>query len=446
MERTTYLEFRKEGINMGQKDKKSITRRHFMKNVGRGAAAAGLVFMMLSLAIPATAASRDYLLIGRPNSNTGPISGFGEPTPWADNRVLEYINEKEGGIYIKEYGKKVPVRIKVLDNESSGTKAGEITSRLILHDKVDLMVLYQFSEAISSICERNQVPNLVVEHPVEPWMAGGPYKWSYQSGISFKTALGAFTSVWEANAYRTNMTFGLMAPNDADGIHIAKIFEGILKEKGWKVVDPGRYPSGLQDWTSVIKKLKEGNIEILMGSMASPDFAALWRQMHQQGFLPKICSMGRATLFPSGVNAIGGDLAHGLTVDIHWSPKYPFKSALTGETCQDVTDAWDRETGKQWTQIIGFKYAGMELAIDVLKRAQSVDKYKILEAIAQTDVETLIGRIKYNKDHYCLTPVVTGQWVKGKKWPYEPTIMNNKQFPEIPITAEMIFPVPGYRK
>ena len=168
--------------------------------------------------------------------------------------------------------------------------------------------------------------------------------------------------------------------------------------------------------------------------------------MHQQGFLPKICSMGRATLFPSGVNAIGAGLAHGLTVDIHWSPKYPFRSALTGESCQEVADAWDSETKKQWTQVIGFKYAGMELAIDVLKRAQSVDKQKILEAIAETDVETLIGHIKYNKDHYCLTPVVTGQWVKGEKWPYEPTIINNKQFPVIPITAEMIFPVPGYQK
>lgn len=431
---------------MPRSKKKLTAEGNCFRTIGRAMVIVGFLVLILSFAMPLSAAARDYVLIGRPNSSTGPISGFGEPTPWADNRVLEYINNKEGGIYIKEYGKKVPVRIKVLDNESSGTKAGEIASRLILHDKVDLMVLYQFSEAIASICERYQMPNLVVEHPVEPWMAGGPYKWSYQSGISFKTALGAFIAIWEANAHRTNMTFGLMAPNDADGIHIAKVFEGILKEKGWKVVDPGRYPSGLQDWTSVIKKLKEGNVEILMGSMASPDFASLWRQMHQQGFLPKICSMGRATLFPSGVNAIGPDLAHGLVVDIHWSPQYPFKSHLTGETCKEVADAWESETGKQWTQVIGFKYAGMELAIDVIKRAQSVDKKAILKAISETDVETLIGRIKYNKDHYCLTPIVTGQWVKGEKWPYEAVIINNAQFPIIPITAEMIFPVPGYQK
>jgi branched-chain amino acid transport system substrate-binding protein len=434
---------------MTQKSKANDTVGDFVRKAAKivfaVVVAVGFAIMTPPFAGSLNAADRDYVLIGRPETSTGPISGFGEPSPWADNRVLDFIN-KQGGVYIKEYGKKVPVKIKLMDNESSGTKAGEIASRLILHDKVDLMVLYQFSEAIASICERYEMPNLVVEHPVEPWQAGGPYKWSYQSGIAFKSAIGSWMAVWEEYIDRTNKTFGVLAPNDADGIAMAKNFRKMLEDKAWKVIDPGRYPSGLQDWTSVVKSLKDGKVQILTGSIASPDFAAAWRQINQQGAVPKICSVGRATLFPSGVNAIGGDLADGLVVDVHWSPQYPFKSALTGETCQQVADAWDKETGKQWTQVLGFKYAGMELAIDVLKRAQSVDKQKILQAIAETDLETLIGRIKYNKDHYFLTPIVTGQWVKGKKWPWEPVIINNKNFPEIPITAKMIFPLPGYRE
>jgi branched-chain amino acid transport system substrate-binding protein len=431
---------------MDQKEKKKITRRDFMKKVGKGAAMAGVASVFPRFVKPAKAAAKDFVLIGRPETSTGPLSGFGEPSPWADNRVLDMFNKKEGGVYIEEYKKKVPVKIMVLDCESSGTKAAEIGSRLILHDKVDLMVFYQFSEALASICERNQMPNLVVEHPVESWMAGGPYKWSYQSGISFKGATNAFMNVWEEKINETNKTFGIMCPNDTDGIAMAKRQTEMFQAKGWKAIDPGRYPSGLQDWTSVIKRLKEGEVEILTGSMASPDFASAWRQMNQQGFSPKICSMGRATLFPSGVNAIGGDLAQGLIVDIHWSPQYPFKSALTGETGMQVVDAWDKETKKQWTQVIGFKYAGMELAIDVLKRAKSINKNKILDAIAKTDVETLIGRIKYSAEHTYHTPLVTGQWVKGKNWPWEPAIVNTKDFPVIPVTAKMIFPLPGYKK
>ena len=431
---------------MSEKEKKNLTRRDFVKKVGKGVALAGIASVAPRIVRPARAATRDFILIGRPETITGPVAGFGEPSPWADNRVLDLFHKKEGGIFVEEYGKKVPVKFVMVDCESSGTKAAEIASRLILHDKVDLIMPYQFSEAISSICERNQMPCLVVEHPFESWMAGGPYKWSYHAGISFKAATQSFMNVWEEKIDQTNKTFGIMAPNDTDGIAMSKRQTQMFQAKGWKAIDPGRYPSGLQDWTSVIKRLKEGEVEILTGSMASPDFASAFRQMHQQGFVPKIVSMGRATLFPSGVNAIGGDLAQGLVVDIHWSPEYPFKSGLTGENGQQVVEAWDKEVKKQWTQVIGFKYAGMELAIDIFKRAGSVNKDKVLNAIAKTDVDTLIGRVKFNAEHHYHTPLVTGQWVKGKIWPWEPVIINSKDFPVIPVTAKMIFPLPGYKK
>jgi branched-chain amino acid transport system substrate-binding protein len=436
----------KEDIYMDQKKRKNMTRRDFMKKVGTGAAAVTLTSMAPRIVKPVRAAARDYILIGRPETSTGPLSGFGEPSPWADNRVLDIFHKKEGGVYIEEYGKKVPIKMMVLDCESSGTKAAEIASRLILHDKVDLMLFYQFSEAIGAVCERNQMPNLVVENPIEIWMSGGPYKWSYHAGISFKAATQSFMNVWEEKINETNKTFGILCPNDSDGIAMSKKQTEMLQAKGWKVIDPGRYPSGLQDWTSVIKRLKEGQVEILTGTMASPDFASAWRQMYQQGFVPKICSMGRATLFPSGVNAIGGDLANGLVVDIHWSPEYPFKSALTGETGPQICAAWDKEIKKQWTQVLGFKYGGLEIAIDVFKRARSINKTKILDAIAKTDVETILGRISYNAEHYHIHPIVTGQWVKGKNWPWEPVIINSKDFQVIPVTAKMIFPLPGYKK
>jgi len=431
---------------MEQRKKKNMTRRDFMKKVGKGAATLTLTSMVPGIVKPVRAAPRDYILIGRPENITGPLSGFGEPSPWAENRVLDIFHKKEGGVYIEEYGKKVPIQIKLLDCGSSGTKAAEIAWRLILHDKVDLMLLFQFSEAIGAVCETNQMPNLVVQNPLEVWMAGGDHTWGYHAGISFKAATNAFMNVWEEKINETNKTFGILCPNDTDGIAMSKKQTELLQAKGWKVVDPGRYPSGLQDWTSVIQRLKEGQVEVLTGSMASPDFASAWRQINQQGFVPKICSMGRATLYPSGVNAIGGNLAQGLVVDIHWSPEYPFKSALTGESGQQVTQAWDKEVKKQWTQIIGFKYAGMELAIDILKRARSVDKNKVRDAIAKTNVETLIGHVKYNAEHHYHTPLVTGQWVKGKTWPWEPVIINSKDFPVIPVTAKMVFPLPGYKK
>ncbi|MBW1800661.1 MAG: ABC transporter substrate-binding protein, partial [Deltaproteobacteria bacterium] len=167
------------------------------------------------------------------------------------------------------------------------------------------------------------------------------------------------------------------------------------------------------------------------------------KQFHQQGFVPKIASIAKACLFPSDVKALGGDLPNGITTEIWWSPFHPYQSSLTSETSKALCDAWNRETGKQWTPPIGFKYAGFEIAADALKRARSINKKKIREAIAKTDMETVVGHIKYNDKNYCESPLVGGQWVKGKKWPWVLQITNNKMHPEIKKTGEMVFPVPG---
>ena len=118
-------------------EKSKMTRRDFMKK----ATYAGAALTVGSVARPVRAAEkRDYILIGRPNPSSGPLSAFGEPSPWVDERALAEIN-KDGGIFIKEAGKKLPVRIKLVDTESDPSKTGDVTSKLILQDNVDLMIV-----------------------------------------------------------------------------------------------------------------------------------------------------------------------------------------------------------------------------------------------------------------------------------------------------------------
>jgi branched-chain amino acid transport system substrate-binding protein len=184
-------------------------------------------------------------------------------------------------------------------------------------------------------------------------------------------------------------------------------------------------------------------VEILTGVQTPLDFASAWRQCHQQGFIPKMSTHGKPILFPSAAEALGGNLANGLTTCIGWSPYHPFKSSLAGYGTKVLCDAWTEKTGRQWTQPLGFKYAAYEVAADVLRRAGTLDKEKIREAIAKTDLKTIVGPIKYTRENFSRTPMVAGQWVKGKgKWPWELEIVENNQRPEIKKTAELIFPIP----
>lgn len=206
---------------------------------------------------------------------------------------------------------------------------------------------------------------------------------------------------------------------------------------GYKFVDLGRFPYFNKDFSTFINGWKKAKVEILLGNTIPPDFITAWRQCKRLGFRPKVATIGKAILFPSAVGALGGDLPNGLTTEVWWSPHHPFKSSLTGESAKDLCDAWTKDTGKEWTQPIGYKHAGYEIAMDVLRRAGSVNKETLRKAIADTGMSTIVGPIKYNRENYSRTPLVGGQWVKGTKFPWELKLVYNNEHPYIPLTGTM---------
>ena len=78
-----------------------------------------------------------------------------------------------------------------------------------------------------------------------------------------------------------------------------------FKQAGYKVIDGGRYQDGSEDFTSEIAKFKAAGCEIVSGVMIPPDFVNFWKQVHQQGFQPKVGTMPKALLFPSVLESMG---------------------------------------------------------------------------------------------------------------------------------------------
>ena len=138
-------------------------------------------------------------------------------------------------------------------------------------------------------------------------------------------------------------------------------------------------------------------------------------------------------MFPAAVEALGDNLAEGLSSEVWWSPAHPFKSSLTGETAAALAAAYPQ----QWAQPLGFVYALFEIAGDVLARAQSTDKEKVKKALAATKLDTMVGPVHFDDKHVGRTPLVGGQWTKGDKYPWDLRIVYNETAPEIRKTAEL---------
>jgi branched-chain amino acid transport system substrate-binding protein len=226
--------------------------------------------------------------------------------------------------------------------------------------------------------------------------------------------------------------------NDPDGVSWSTVFKTVLAEKGYRVVDLGRFPYGMQDFSPFINEWKKEGVEIVLGILIPPDFVTAWRQCRRMGFTPKICTIGKAILFPSVVKSLGGDLAEGLTMEVWWSPHHPFKSSLTGASAGDLCRQWTAHSGREWLQTLGYKHAGYEIAADAIKRAGTTDREAIRNAIAETHLETIVGSIKYNAENYSRTPLVGGQWVRGEKFPWDIKIVYNQEHPEIPAAGRAV--------
>jgi branched-chain amino acid transport system substrate-binding protein len=416
---------------------RGMNRRALVK-AGLGALAAPAILNV----IPVNAQSR-VIKIGHVSPRTGPLAGFGE----ADGFILDQVRGILGkGIQVA--GKTYPVEIITKDAQSNANRAAEVASELILRDKVDLLVgasTPDTTNPISDQAEVNEVPCVTTNCPWQPYFfgrKGDPAKgftWTYHFFWGLEDVIASFLALWDSAP--TNKVVGGLFPNDADGNAWGDKERGLppaLAKAGYKLHDPGRYQLMNNDFTSQISAFKSINAEIVTGNMIPPDFATFWSQAAQQGFRPKIVTIGKALLFPSVINSLGAR-GNGLTTEIWWTPSHPFKSGLTGQSARELTDAYIKATNRPWTQPIGFQHALFEVAIDVIKRAKTLDPKGILASIVATDYKSMVGPVKWTGKpvkNVTKTPLVAGQWQRvGNR--FDLVITTNKPAPEIPVGGKL---------
>jgi branched-chain amino acid transport system substrate-binding protein len=413
----------------------TLTRRTFVQGT-TAAVAVG--------ALPQAFAA-DTLKIGYVSPQTGPLAPFGEADKWVIDQMK--VAFKDG---LTVAGRKYEVQIVLKDSQSNPNRAGEVANDLILKDKVALVLTAGTPETANPVCdacELNEVPCISSVVPWQPWFfgrKGDPAKgfaWTYHMFWGLEDVIANFTNGWKSVA--TNKKVGGLFPNDGDGNAWGDKELGFpkpLASMGFTLTDPGRFQNGTQDFSAQIAAFKKDGVEIVTGVVIPPDAKTFLTQARQQGFKPKVVTLGKALLFPGAIEALG-DLGHGLTTEVWWSPSHPFASSLTKQSAKALADAYEAGTKKQWTQPIGFAHALFEVAADALRRAKSSKAADVRDAVAATSLATVVGPVNWGgagpMRNVSKTPLVLGQWVKGTKNKVELVIVNNEAARNIPSGATL---------
>ncbi len=394
----------------------------------------------------ARASTQRPIKVGYVSPQTGPLAPAGE----TDDFVLKGVREAFKDGVANPLGR-YPIEIIVKDSQSNPNRAAEVAGELILQDNIDLMVVGatpENSNPVSDQCELNGVPCISTTTPWQPWFfgrGGDPatgFQWTYHYFWGIEDIIEVFTSIW--NQVPTNKKVGLFLANDGDGNAWGDPKTGLppaLTKMGFTVFDPGRFQPLQQDFSAEISAYKKEGVEIVCGVPIPPDFKNFWTQARQQGFHPKVVTMGKAYSLPSVMDSMG-DLGTGLSQELWWTPTAPFKSSLSGITAMELAKSYEAATGREWNGAVGYAHSMFELAADVVKRAKDpTDKASLRDAIIATNLDTIVGHIDWSKGpmkNVCKTPLVAGQWVKGDKHRYDLIVVGNTEAPEIPVAAKPI--------
>jgi len=387
----------------------------------------------------------DVVKIGYVSPQTGPLAPFGEADKWVIEQMKVAFKD---GITIG--GKKHEVQIILKDSQSNPNRAGEVANDLILKDKVSLLLTAGTPETanpVSDAAELNEIPCISSVVPWQPWFFGRKgdpakgFNWTYHIFWGLEDVIANFTNGWKS--VQTNKKVGGLFPNDGDGNAWGDKELGFpkpLTQMGFTLTDPGRFQNGTQDFSAQIAAFKKDNVEIVTGVVIPPDAKTFLTQAKQQGYKPKVITLGKALLFPGAIEALG-DLGDGLTTEVWWSPSHPFTSSLTKQSAKSLAESYETSTKKQWTQPIGFAHALFEVASDALKRSKSLKASDVRDAVAASKLKTVVGDVAWGGQgpfkNVSKTPLVLGQWNKGKKYKYELSIVNNETAKNIPTDAKL---------
>ncbi len=389
-------------------------------------------------------AQNPTIKVGFVTPSTGPLAGFAE----ADDYILEGLRAHFAG-GIENNGKTYGIEIIKKDSQSNPNRAAEVAAELILSDEVDIMTAAATPDTTNPVADQaeiNEIPCVTTDAPWQPYFfgrGGNPaegFAYTYHFFWGLEDVIANFTGLWDDAGVAKKV--GGLFPNDADGNAWGHPELGLptpLAAQGFELTDPGRFQPLNDDFSNFISAFKDAGCEIVTGVMIPPDFGTFWSQAAQQGFNPKVATIGKALLFPSAIEALG-PRGIGLTTEIWWSPNHPFNSSLTGTSAGELAGGYSSATGRPWTQPIGFKHALFEVVADVIGRAEDLDDADAISAaIKSTNISTIVGDVNWSNGpvpNVSKTPLVSGQWQDNGNGA-ELVITNNKHAPAIPVGGEL---------
>ncbi|MGE0108028.1 MAG: ABC transporter substrate-binding protein, partial [Thiomonas sp.] len=243
--------------------------------------AAGLALSATAVAAHAAAAP-SQIKIGTLYASSGPFAVASQGQYEGLKYWADAIN-KEGGVFVKAFNKKIPVKLVAYDDQSSTSTATTLYNQLITQDKVDVLVA-DFGSVLTSVA----VP-LAAEHHmllIDPTGSGANFftkPTNYLADVSIPSS-----TVWPvplANylvQQKIKRVAIVYSANDFDASQAATL-KDVLAKAGIKPVYDHGVPTSESNYTILLHTIAATQPDAVLEFGYAPNDIAFLKALHQSG-------------------------------------------------------------------------------------------------------------------------------------------------------------------
>ena len=333
----------------------------------------------------------EYIKIGYTLSLTGKHADAGKYYADAYKLAEKEINEK-GGIYVKKYGKKIPVKLIGYDDESKAEKAVGLYEKMKTVDGV-IAFLGPYSSTITysvvPIAEKYHTP--IVE-------GGGASNKLFTQG--WKTIFAVLPTT-EHYADAALEYFASLPPEKKPkliavlqedtivGETAAKGITEYAKKLGLNVKVFGPYPADVKDMTPIIQQVENSGADVIMDGGHFYGDTLMIKTIREKGLYFKAEWVYVAIGMDDFYKALGKDANYVMGYSC-------FSTKLPG--AKEFVEKYKKLAGRDPDYHAALGYAAAQVLFQAIERAGSLDSKDILNALRMGEFNTILGPMSFKEN------------------------------------------------
>ncbi len=387
---------------------------------GAGALAIGAAAAVAMAGSALAKVEGDTIILGSAISLTGKYSTNGEHARNGYDFAVQKINDA-GGVTVN--GKSYKMKIIYYDDESTPARGAQLAERLISQDGVQYMLgpySSGLTKAIAPVTEKYGIPMVEAEGASRSLFNKG-YKYLFAvlstSEQYLASAIALAAEIAKANGKDpSTLKLAMAFENDPFSLDVRAGVADDAAKYGMKIVVDDKLPRDLSDMSTTLTKVKALKPDLLVVSGHSKGAATAARQVGEMKVDVPMIAITHCEA--ADVTGKFGDSVNGFLCPTQWAETLTYEDPMFG-TAANYNDEFKAAFPAYANKSVPYQTAQATAAVvvfkDAFERANSFDKEVVRDALAETDMKTFYGGIKFSTaGNNVAKPMVLRQIQDGK--------------------------------